>query len=248
MEKYFIALDKMSIDEIEIIRLLSRYSNYETNVTGYTVNQLVVNADKRLNLTTQKVRTILKKFEKEGYIQFLTSGSKGKESTLKIILKDKLFNQQLSNNYSTNKTEQLQGFEGAEQQQSNNNLTTLSKKKEKNNNIYSLVIDYLNRKANTNYRSSTKNTQSFINARVSEGFTVEDFKKVIDSKSKEWLNTDFEKYLRPATLFGTKFENYLNEANKKASTKVDTGKKNNNSVNPNICNTGGKYTRGVEML
>ena len=98
MEKYFIALDKMSIDEIEIIRLLSRYSNYDTNVAGYTVNQLVVNADKRLDLTTQKVRTILKKFEKEGYIQFLTSGSKGKESTLKIVLKDKLFNQQQCNN------------------------------------------------------------------------------------------------------------------------------------------------------
>ena len=246
MEKYFIALDKMSIDEIEIIRLLSRYSNYETNVTGYTVNQLVVNADKRLNLTTQKVRTILKKFEKEGYIQFLTSGSKGKESTLKIILKDKLFNQQQSNNYSTNKSEQLQGFEGAEQQQSNNNVTTLSKKKEKNNNIYSLVVDYLNRKANTNYRASTKNTQGFINARVSEGFTVEDFKKVIDSKSKEWLNTDFEKYLRPATLFGTKFENYLNEANKKGPTAIGP-KENNNSVNPNICNPRRKYSQSCDI-
>ena len=224
MEKYFIALDKMSIDEIEIIRLLSRYSNYETNITGYTVNQLVVNADKRLNLTTQKVRTILKKFEKEGYIQFLTSGSKGKESTLKIVLKDKLFNQQ----------------------QSNNNLTTLSKKKEKNNNIYSLVIDYLNRKANTNYRSSTKNTQSFINARVSEGFTVEDFKKVIDSKSKDWIGTEWEKYLRPATLFGTKFENYLNEANKKGPTAIGP-KENNNSVNPNICNPRRKYTQSCDI-
>ena len=246
MEKYFIALDKMSIDEIEIIRLLSRYSNYDTNVTGYTVNQLVVNADKRLNLTTQKVRTILKKFEKEGYIQFLTSGSKGKESTLKIVLKDKLFNQQQSNNYPTNKSEQFQEVDDNEQQQSNNNLTTLSKKKEKNNNIYSLVIDYLNRKANTNYRSSTKNTQSFINARVSEGFTVEDFKKVIDSKSKEWLNTDFEKYLRPATLFGTKFENYLNEANKKGPTAIGP-KENNNSVNPNICNSRRKYTQSCDI-
>ena len=168
---------------------------------------------------------------------------------MKIVLKNKLFNQQQCNNYPTNKTEHLQGFDDNEQQQSNNNLTTLSKKKEKNNNIYSLVIDYLNRKANTNYRSSTKNTQSFINARVSEGFTVEDFKKVIDSKSKEWLNTDFEKYLRPATLFGTKFENYLNEANKKASTKVDTGKKNNNLVNPNFCNNDKNYSsRGREVL
>ena len=120
----------------------------------------------------KKVRTILKKFEKNGYIEFLSSGSKGKESTLKIILKDKLFNQQQCNNNATNKTEQLQGFEDNEQQQSNNNVTTLSKKKEKNNNIYTLVIDYLNIKASTNYRTSTKNTQSYINARISEGFTV----------------------------------------------------------------------------
>ena len=60
MKKYFIALDEMTLDEIEIWRLLCRYSNYDTDVAGYTVSQLVVGADKRLNLTTQKVRTILK--------------------------------------------------------------------------------------------------------------------------------------------------------------------------------------------
>ena len=140
----------------------------------------------------------------------------------------------------------MQQIEGDKQRQSNNNVTTLSKKKEKDNNIYSLVIDYLNKKANTNYRASTKNTQSFINARVSEGYTVEDFKKVIDSKSKEWLNTDFEKYLRPATLFGTKFENYLNEANKKTPTAIGAENKNI-KVNPSICNNEGKYSRGVEV-
>ena len=246
MEQYFITLQTFTLEEYEVWRQLNKYCNFETGVSGYTVNQLVVNADKRLELTTQKVRTILKKFEKNGYIEFLSSGSKGKESTLKIILKDKLFNQQQSNNNATNKSEQLQGFEDSEQQQSNNNLTTLSKKKEKDNNIYSLVIDYLNITANTNYKTSTKNTQSYINARISEGFTVEDFKKVIDSKSKEWLNTDFEKYLRPATLFGTKFENYLNEANKKGPTAI--GPKENNNFNPNICNKNKNYTRGVEML
>ena len=62
-EKYFIALDTKSIDELEIWRLLYRYSDYETGITVYTINQLVIGADKRLNLTTQKVRTILKKFE-----------------------------------------------------------------------------------------------------------------------------------------------------------------------------------------
>ena len=242
MENYFITLQAFTLEEYEIWKQLNKHCNYETNVTGYTVNQLVVNSDKRLNLTTQKVRTILKKFEKEGYIEFLTSGSKGKESTLKITIKQQLFN-----NNVTNKSEQLQQVEGDKQQQSNNNVTTLSKKKENNNNIYSLVIDYLNKKANTNYRASTKNTQSFINARVSEGYTVEDFKKVIDSKSKEWLNTDFEKYLRPTTLFGTKFENYLNEANKK--TPIAVGAENKNiKVNPSICNNTQKYSSGRKMV
>ena len=128
------------------------------------------------------------------------------------------------------------------QQQSNN---TTKKKEKDNNNIYSLVIDYLNRKAFTNYRSTTKNTQSFINARLKEGYTVEDFKKVVDSKSKEWLNTDFEKYLRPATLFGTKFENYLNEANKKAPTAIGT--QENNNVNPSICKQVNKYTQETKV-
>ena len=130
------------------------------------------------------------------------------------------------------------------QQQSNN---TTKKKEKDNNNIYSLVIDYLNRKASTNYRSTTKNTQSFINARVREGYTVEDFKKVIDSKSKEWLNTDFEKYLRPATLFGTKFENYLNEANKKGPTAIGPNENKNIKVNPSICNSRRKYTQSCDI-
>lgn len=241
MENYFITLQAFTLEEYEIWKQLNKHCNYETNVTGYTVNQLVVNSDKRLNLTTQKVRTILKKFKKEGYIEFLTSGSKGKESTLKITIKQQLFN-----NNATNKTEQLQQVEGDKQQQSNNNVTTLSKKKENNNNIYSLVIDYLNKKASTNYRPTTKNTQSFINARVKEGYAVEDFKKVIDSKSREWLGTDFEKYLRPATLFGTKFENYLNEANKK--TPIAVGAENKNiKVNPNICTSRRKYTQKCDI-
>ena len=246
MKKYFIALDEMTLEEIDIWRLLCRYSNYDTDVAGYTINQLVVNSDKRLNLTTQKVRTILKKFEKQGYIEFLSSGSKGKESTLKLTIKQQLFN-----NDTTNKTEQLQQVEvlgsnnlTTNQQQSNN---TTKKKEKDNNNIYSLVIDYLNRKASTNYRATTKNTQSFINARLKEGYAVEDFKKVIDSKSREWLGTDFEKYLRPATLFGTKFENYLNEANKKGPTAIGPNENKNIKVNPSICNNRRKYTQACDI-
>lgn len=72
------------------------------------------------------------------------------------------------------------------------------------------IISYLNQKARTNYKPTTKTTQKHINARLNEGYTVDDFKKVIDTKCSEWLNTDYSKYLRPETLFGNKFESYLN--------------------------------------
>ena len=85
--------------------------------------------------------------------------------------------------------------------------------------IYSPVIEYLNSKCNTKYRTTTKKTKDLINARINEGFTLEDFKKVIDIKANEWLNTDMAKYLRPETLFGTKFESYLNQKTKESEGK-----------------------------
>lgn len=73
------------------------------------------------------------------------------------------------------------------------------------------VVAYLNQKAHTQYRTSTPKTQALIRAREAEGFTLADFKKVIDKKCAEWLgDTRMEQYLRPETLFGTKFEAYLN--------------------------------------
>lgn len=77
--------------------------------------------------------------------------------------------------------------------------------------IYSRVIDYLNEKIGTKYKSTTKSTQEHINQRLREGFCEEDFIKVIDKKVKEWKGTKFEKFLRPDTLFSTKFESYLNQ-------------------------------------
>ncbi|MFS0783593.1 conserved phage C-terminal domain-containing protein [Bacillus sp. 1P06AnD] len=77
---------------------------------------------------------------------------------------------------------------------------------------FSNIIDYLNLKANTNYKSSTKKTKDLIKARWNEDFKLEDFKRVIDKKVSEWINDpNMNKYLRPETLFGTKFEAYLNQ-------------------------------------
>ena len=72
------------------------------------------------------------------------------------------------------------------------------------------IVDYLNEKAHKKYRSNNKTTIRHINARLKEGRTLSDFKQVIDNRCATWLGTDMEQYLRPETLFGSKFESYLN--------------------------------------
>ncbi len=74
------------------------------------------------------------------------------------------------------------------------------------------VVDYLNAQAEVNYKPSTPKTKELIKARLREGFTINDFKAVIDKKCADWKNDEnMSKFLRPVTLFGTKFECYLNQ-------------------------------------
>lgn len=63
----------------------------------------------------------------------------------------------------------------------------------------------------TRYRHGSDINKKYINARLNEGYTVDDFYEVIDKKYDEWQGTEMEKYLRPETLFGNKFESYLNQ-------------------------------------
>lgn len=75
------------------------------------------------------------------------------------------------------------------------------------------VIDYLNNKASKKFKSNSDKTKKIITARFNDGFTIYDFKKVIDNKVKDWLNDEkMNEFLRPETLFGTKFESYLNKS------------------------------------
>jgi uncharacterized phage protein (TIGR02220 family) len=81
---------------------------------------------------------------------------------------------------------------------------------------FSDIITYLNQKTNSTYRPGSRKTKELITARWNEGYLFEDFKKVIDLKTEEWLHDPFwNKYLRPETLFGTKFESYLNQKSSK---------------------------------
>lgn len=78
--------------------------------------------------------------------------------------------------------------------------------------IHQDVIDYLNEKIGARYKASSSINKRLIDARVKEGYKLDDFKRVIDNKVASWAHDQkMSKYLRPQTLFGTKFESYLNE-------------------------------------
>lgn len=88
--------------------------------------------------------------------------------------------------------------------------------------IYCRVVDYLNEKAGTNYKYTSRATREKINARLNEGFSLDDFIVVINNKCDTWLkDSKMCKYLRPETLFGNKFESYLNEKSKTKNTIPD---------------------------
>lgn len=74
------------------------------------------------------------------------------------------------------------------------------------------IVNYLNDSTGKNFRPNSKATKKHISARLNEGYKLESFKKVIDIKTKEWLqDPKMSQYLRPETLFGNKFEGYLNQ-------------------------------------
>lgn len=80
--------------------------------------------------------------------------------------------------------------------------------------VVSNIINYLNKKLDTRYRQ-TSTTQNLIVSKLKTGYTYDDFVTVIDNKYNDWFNDEqFSKYLRPSTLFGNKFENYLNQKKK----------------------------------
>lgn len=116
-----------------------------------------------------------------------------------------------------------------------NNINKYEKQKEIND-LTEEVIKYLNKKCHTNFKSNTSSTKKLIKARLNDGYKLDDFKKVIDVKYFDWGERPVKfsngqmsnEYLRPQTLFGTKFENYIYEANVRetsegfdASTSVD---------------------------
>lgn len=181
---------KLKGNELVIYACIYGFSQAENQVFNGSLQYL---AD-WTNSTKQGVVKSLKSLVEKGYIQ----------KTEKYINGVK-FCEYYATKFNTPMQQSLTG--GIKQSLPNNkDINNISNNKE----IYIAVCDCLNRYAKTNYKASSAATQRLINARISEGFTVEDFETVIKKKCAEWKGSEMEKYLRPETLFGTKFENYLN--------------------------------------
>lgn len=193
------ALDKDIKNELGLLLIIS--SLCAEKGYCYASNQYLA---KLFNITDVSISSKIKKLEKKNYIivDYKKRGCEviSREIRLKNILTDDkdFFYSTIKNNFN----EKIKSIK-------NYNY---------NNNIYSEIIDYLNEKVGSHYKSNISKTKSLIQARLNEKFTLEDFKKVIDNKCLEWMGTEWQKYLRPETLFGTKFEGYLNSQEKKLPT------------------------------
>jgi uncharacterized phage protein (TIGR02220 family) len=105
----------------------------------------------------------------------------------------------------------------------NTNINTAELKQARQNKLEHsdifTICSYLNEKTGSRYKHTSAAFAKLVSARLNEGFSLDDFKQVIDTKVSSWTGTDFEKYLRPQTLFGNKFESYLNERSPELSKK-----------------------------
>ena len=163
-----------------------------------------------LHIDESKVRRVLNLFEIDQQI----SRQRSNKNSLITILKWSLYQgsdqqneQQVTNNRPTSD----------QQVTTNNNVKNVNndKNEELKNKDYAQVVSYLNQKSNKNFRL-TDSTKKLINARLNEGFKIDDFYRVIDNQCEKWLNDEkMIDYLRPQTLFSTKFESYLNTIKKK---------------------------------
>lgn len=163
----------------------------------------------------------LRELEELGYLKRVNRQTKsGKFDGLEWILDDTAsFNRQ-TEKPSDGKTAGRENRQTENRPLRNNNnknyqskeLTNINSSAKAEPDLCKEVINYLNEKLGSKYKPNSDINKRLIDARAKDDYSFGDFKKVIDNKCATWSNDPkMRKYLRPQTLFGTKFESYLNE-------------------------------------
>ena len=213
----FIYLEKKMLDwewyqdvnvKVVFIHLLLKANWEDVKWRGIDIKrgQLITSLPKlseELNLSVMEIRTALRKLVSTGEINRQTTN----RYTLITL-----------NNYDIYQTK-VTDKQQTKQQTDNRLLTdyqqTMNKEKEYNKDNLFIVerfVERLNQKTGKHFSPKTESTIKSVNGRVLDGYTLDDFLKVVDVKCAEWLGTDMEKYLTPDTLLRpSKFEKYLNQ-------------------------------------
>ncbi|SCI44756.1 Conserved phage C-terminus (Phg_2220_C) [uncultured Clostridium sp.] len=195
-------------------------------------------AAKELKLSQSTIQRLTKEFKLLNIIKCIKKSKSSTEASIYEYIFDyshesvfESINEPVNNNVQSSDLNTLKPGDKIKNEQVDKTVTdTLKKEVLKRKDIYRLVINRLNKRANKNFKPTSQKTQSHINARLLEKFTVEDFYKVIDTKCARWKDSSMDIFLRPRTLFGTKFEDYLNEY-KSPTPEVDS---NNSPWNPSF--------------
>lgn len=183
---------KFPLDDIDL--LADEFGVSETKVSVVVANYKLFDLDEDKMFFSLKLIEFLEPYLNMKEQRRIAGIASGKARRLKAE------NKQMLNECSTDVQRELNENEQSKEEES------------KLNNKYIVdVINYLNEKTGKTFKHSTAKTKDVIKARMNEGFTFDDFKKVIDIKVSEWSNNDMAKYLRPETLFSNKFEGYLNQ-------------------------------------
>lgn len=172
------------------------------------------------DISRSKAHRMIKEFENLGIIRCVLRGDvNNKCSIYEYVADDK--SGEIGNKTSsdivdkTGKSSILNGcsYEHKTNDEIGNKTKYEMSKKDiiKKDNIYINIIGYLNSKTGKSFKHNTPKTKSCIDARLNEGFCEDEFYRVIDTKTKQWLYSDMSRFLRPTTLFSNKFEGYLNE-------------------------------------
>ena len=198
---YMLLFDRLELS------LKNGWHDKEGNVFQYYTNdQLMIDLNCNSNKTIIKIKKELKD------AGLMTEVRQGMNLPNRIYLE--ALNGSVENTFQEVQKVHLGSVENTlSEVQKVHTIKTENTKTENNNNkllICKEVISYLNLKAKKNFKFDTARHHKFIKARLKEGYTLEDFKKVVDIMSTKWIGTEYEQYLQPQTLFGNKMDNYLN--------------------------------------
>ena len=228
------ALDDETLSPSEVF-LLAQILRFQSQIEKITVNNL----SQHVRLSKNTILKGLLLLSVNGYLTTLPGHQGWEINSVKVRLSEGSINQFLSSSSSDLESEKERSKEKEKENNNelkensiyiNNNKGVKENEKERENKKREKteeedeetvkkskacreIIAYLNEKTGKRFTAKSRDTRGHISARLDEGFTVEDFKTVIDKKCKEWLGTDMEKYIRPETLFSRKFDRYLNETN-----------------------------------